>query len=320
MKSPLNSPIFQLQPHEIARGFSPLPPQSARTVEHDGRDFDFAFGRLDSGGYSASHSIWLRERGQENRGHWIVASSEPPFAPFDVQFRSVTELPNLQPTIASALDNRDGLTLARFVASPLENSAPYALLIPDGTGCWFAYGRTAAFDFAPNDSIAQSSQAAAAWLQSALRDDSSVKFANHWIACSAQDKIAALYGAPWLAQTRAAMRHVLRALSGWSEFNILEEWAIHASAPHSRGWSAPDEARARLLEDWGEWLARRFHARRLDNWPDYRCIGEAREDEITHVILWSASSSHQQMESLLWLRDWLRDAATPDECACLLSV
>ena len=315
----MNPPIFQLQPHEIARGFSPIPQQNIRSVEWNGRQFDYVFGLL-SYGSAGAHGIWLRERGQEYRGHWVVAQSEPPFAPFQIEINWSGSRPIPDPRVISALSNRDGLTLARFVASPLRNSAPYALLMPGGTGCWFSYGRTASFDFAPNDAIAASSSAAATWLHRALSDEnSSVKFANEWISLNATGKVAALYGAAWLAQTHGAMRHVLRALPAWNEINVLEEWAIHARAPHSRGWSAPDEASARQLESWAAWLAARFRARRLESWPDYRCIADIKEDEITQVTLRSPSSSHQKLESLLWLRDWLRDAATADECAQLLA-
>ena len=319
MNPPLKSPLFQLQPHEIARGFALVSPQTARVAQCEGRQFDYAFGRLDSG-KPVYNGLWLRERGQEARGHWIVVSSEPPFAPYNMEIRSAKRWPDAEPTIANALDNRDGLTLARFVASPLRNSAPYALLMPGGTGCWFSYGRAASFDFAPNDAIAASSSAAATWLHRALSDkNSSVKFANEWISLNATGKVAALYGAAWLAQTHGAMRHILRALPAWNEINVLEEWAIHARAPHSRGWSAPDEASARQLESWAAWLAARFRARRLESWPDYRCIADIKEDEITQVTLRNPSSFHQKLESLLWLRDWLRDAATADECAQLLA-
>ena len=316
----MDSPIFRLQSHEIARGFALVPPQLARVARCNGRQFDYAFGRLDSG-KPVYNGLWLRERGQEARGHWIVAGSEPPFAPYDMEIRSLKKLPDAEPTIANALDNRDGLTLARFVASPLQNSAPYALLMPCGTGCWFSYGRVASFDFASTSEIEESSEAAGTWLVSELaRPDSSVKFANDWISLNATGKVAALYGANWLTQTHGAMRHVLRALPAWNEINVVEEWAIHARAPHSRGWSAPDEASARQLEIWAAWLTARFRARRLESWPDYRCIADTKEDEITQVTLRSPSSSHQKVESLLWLRDWLRDAATADECAQLLGL
>lgn len=150
---------FALQPHEIARGFAPVAPQSARTIEWGNRHFDYAFGRLDSG-IPAYNAIWLRERGLESRGHWVVACSEPPFAPFHPRIPSVKYRPVPKPMIISAVNNRDGLTLARFVASPLPDSAPYALLIPNGAGCWFSYGRAVSFDFAPNSAIEASSEGA----------------------------------------------------------------------------------------------------------------------------------------------------------------
>lgn len=276
--------------------------------------------RLDSG-RGNSNGIWLCERGLEARGHWLVASSEPPFAPFGMEIRSVKYRPIPEPMIVNAVNKRDGLTLARFVASPLPNSAPYALLIPGGTGCWFSYGRTAAFDFAPAAAIEESSRAAAAWLQRELRNpSSSVKFANDWIALNVMGKVAALYGADWIDETEVVMRHVLRVLPDWDEANRWQGWTIHPHAPHICGWMKRDESSAQFLDKWSDWLAARCQLRRLKNWPDHRCIGDLKEHEMLQASLSGAPSAHQRLESLLWLRAWLRNAATPPERERLLVI
>ena len=320
LNSSLNAPEFKLQSHEIARGFALVPPQSARTMMWHERHFDYAMARLDSG-RGNEYGIWLCERGLEARGHWLVASSEPSFEPFVIEITSTKRRPVPDPRIVSALCNRDGLTLARFVASPLPRSAPYALLIPNGTGCWYSYGRVASFDFAPTPAIEESSASAAAWLHGELAGvNSSVAFANEWISLNSEGKVSRLYGADWLAETQTVMRHVLRVLPAWSEKNRWEGWTIHPRAPHICGWMMRDEKSAQFLDKWSQWLIERCRSRQSQSWPGHRCIDEFKEDDAIQAFVSSAPSSHQRLESLLWLRDWLRDAATPDECAQLLAI
>ena len=170
--------------------------------------------------------------------------------------------------------------------------------------------------------LAANAQDAQHQLYSAWSDRTSdARFAWDWANSTDHKRLYLLtgYGGD-CHEVERAMKMILRNKSSLWETESRWRWNLSESELSSESWSGADNE---LLEPWNRWVRNHYYP---DLNPllrrEHPCVQELWSERVreVRVTVNGPPSMHEQLEAKLWLRDWLKDKATPEQIKELLVV
>ena len=166
-------------------------------------------------------------------------------------------------------------------------------------------------------------------------ESSDARFAWNWASWSGDERLRQLSGIPeYFADLESRMKLILQASTQLWRDNTRLLWRFYPwaerenGAEHQRRCLPIDLSNGTALVEnnlyqWRSLLLKNYEPQWCDKWAaQHQCVNttiQAKERGFAEIQFHQPPTAHEQLEAKLALRDWLRNAATPDVAAGLLA-